>query len=424
MDISKIKSIFAGAVALAGLATAAGPTVTVGEVTAGEPWGKVTVNYTLGGTDAKTDYKVAFDVTAGGRTASVTNDAATLEDKAYAQEIDTAALFGGSVADTKAKVKVTLIALKPKQDVTHPTESSLYLVIDLSGGAGAASYPVSYLSDVPSGGWTDEHKTEKLVLRRIANGTFTMGSPSGEVGRYNDETRHEVTISRPFYMGVFEVTQRQWELVMGTRPSWFSNSSCYATRPVEKVSYNDIRGSSEGAKWPSANTVDSTSFMGRIRARTGLTFDLPTEAQWEYACRAGTGTALNSGKDLTSTGRDPAMDEVGRYEYNFPSGGTDFSSSSGLTAGTAAVGSYAPNAWGLYDMHGNVREWCADRYGMYGGDATDPAGAASGSYRVMRGGSWFNYAQSCRSAYRGIISPSYANNNYYGFRLCCAVGLQ
>ena len=172
-----------------------------------------------------------------------------------------------------------------------------YLVIDLSGGPTAVSYPVSYLASVPGGGWSDTYKTTKIVLRHLpaATNAFTMGSQEVELGRGTDETQHAVTLSQGFYVCVFEVTQKQWERVTGAWPSYFYNASYRDSRPVEMVSYNAIRGSSAGAGWPANNAVDSTSFLGKLRARTGLTFDLPTESQWEYACRAGTAYGVELG---------------------------------------------------------------------------------------------------------------------------------
>ncbi len=286
-----------------------------------------------------------------------------------------------------------------------------YLVVDMSGGEKTDHWPFSLLEAAPVGGWTDEYKTEQLVLRVIPAGTFVMGSQGGEY----DEGQHTVTLTKPFCMGVFEVTQRQWELAMGGRPSYFKNRSHYATRPVERVSYNDIRGDAAGTGWPTTNAVDATSFLGVLRAKTGLAFDLPTEAQWEYACRAGTTTALNSGKNLTAYYCCSNMAEVGRYAFN--SGRYDWSQDSSWDSskGTAKVGSYQPNAWGLYDMHGNVWEWCLDWYGLYDtGAVVDPTGYASGSRRVRRGGSWYDDAALCRSAERRADAPS---ND--GFRLCC-----
>ncbi len=282
----------------------------------------------------------------------------------------------------------------------------LYMVVDLE------KWSIRYSADGPNLN-DDTCRTTELWLRKIMPGTYTMGSPSNELGRYSDETQHEVTITQMFYIGVFECTQKQWELVKNARPSYFNNASCYTIRPVERVSYDMIRGtgSTEGAGWPTyGHAVDASSFMGILQEKTGLKFDLPTEAEWEYACRAGTTTALNSGKDLTSTSSCPNMAEVGRYYYNRNDGKGGYSQHT-------KVGSYLPNAWGLYDMHGNVWEWCLDWYGSYpAAAATDPKGPNAGSYRVLRGGDWNSSASYCHSASRGS-SPSYYSP--YGVRVCC-----
>ena len=297
-------------------------------------------------------------------------------------------------------------------------EDRLYVVVDLSGGPNAISYPVRYSNSAPNLD-DDTCRTTELWLRRIPAGTFTMGSPADEVGRSSSETQHQVTLTLDYYIGVFECTQKQWELIMGNNPSNYKGDC----RPVEQVIYGDIRGdgAQTGAGWPTyGHEVDASSFMGKLQAKTGLMFDLPTEAQWEYACRADTTTALNSGKNLSSTGQDANMTEVGRYYYNRTDGKGGYSQHT-------KVGSYLRNAWGLYDMHGNVLEWCLDWYSGYGTVAvSDPVGSTSGSHRVIRGGGWSYYANRCRSAYRDYCNPSYIIvydgdniNSGIGFRVLC-----
>jgi uncharacterized repeat protein (TIGR02543 family) len=255
-----------------------------------------------------------------------------------------------------------------------------YIVIDLSAGSNASSYPVTYMDAPPIGEFnTAEYKTTKLVLRLIEPGTFVMGS----------ESQHQVTLTKPYYIGLFEVTQKQYELVMGSNPSHFSGN----TRPVEQVSWNTIRGNTN---WPASLAVSADSFMGRLRARTGLEFDLPTEAQWEYACRAGTTTAFSYGG---------SSENRAYMWYVMNSNGH-----------TANVGTKKANPWGLYDMHGNVWEWCLDWLASSLGTAavTDPKGASSGVSRVKRGGAYNNIG--CSSAGRGYSSPSTTSHDL-GFRL-------
>ena len=316
--------------------------------------------------------------------------------------------------------------------MTALTGGAPYMVVDLSGGVDALSYPVSYLSSVPAGGWTDEYKGDKLVLRLIPPGTFMMGSPSDELGREpstyyggtSKETRHLVTLTKPFYIGIFELTQRQWSLVMGTEKP--TSAGSYTTKgnthPAQGVSYNDIRGTVNGAAWPAHNQVDANSFMGRLRSKANMMFDLPTEAQWEYACRAGTATALNNGKELTTTGanRCANLDEVAWYS---PRSGNK----------PTWCGRFRENAWGIYDMHGNVIEWCLDWNNTdLGSSATiNPTGALSGTSRVLRGGGIYYYNPSygwgrtefCRSAARMKEKPNSSINSDdscgFGFRVVC-----
>ena len=224
----------------------------------------------------------------------------------------------------------------------------------------------------------DTCRTTEMWFKLIQPGSFIMGSPSSELGRVSDdETQRSVSLSKPFYMSVFQVTQRQYELVMGN--SGGQNVNLGSTRP-QLAPYTTLRGFQENAGTaPTAGQAASSSFMGRLAARISQKADLPTEAQWEYACRAGTGTALNSGKDLTATsGQCPNLSEVGRYRGNATDG------KGGYSSGSTKVGMYLPNAWGLYDMHGNAWEFCLDFFRKNGSVmytyGTDPRGPSQSDY--------------------------------------------
>lgn len=231
----------------------------------------------------------------------------------------------------------------------------------------------------------------ELEFVRIEAGRFMMGSPTTEANRNAHEgPQHEVTISQPFYLGKYEVTQAQWQAVMGAQPSHFK--TCGGNCPVENVSYDDVQ-----------------EFLSKLNARgDGNVYRLPTEAEWEYAARAGTTTVFAFGDSLDST----AANFDGKYPYGAAAKGV-------FRESPIAAGSFKPNDWGLHDMHGNVYEWCQDWYeqNYYSqSPRSDPPGPVSGQYRVVRSGSWNFHAHGCRSANRLRNGPS-VRHNAVGFRL-------
>jgi formylglycine-generating enzyme required for sulfatase activity/regulator of sirC expression with transglutaminase-like and TPR domain len=218
-------------------------------------------------------------------------------------------------------------------------------------------------------------KDVKLEMVLIPAGKFVMGSPASEKGRYKSETQHEVTLTKPFYMGKYEVTQAQWESVMGNNPSAREDKG--AKLPVTNVSWNDCQ-----------------EFIKKLNASTKGGYRLPYEAEWEHACRAGTSTTYSYGDNLTKS--DANIEEGGSIK---------------------AVGSYKPNAFGLYDMHGNVWEWCEDWYGsLQDGEVIDPKGPTDGDGPVLRGGAYYQGASNARSSSRdGQLATK--TSIFGGFRL-------
>ena len=229
-----------------------------------------------------------------------------------------------------------------------------------------------------------------MEFASIPAGKFLMGSPATEQERDPDETRHEVTLTHAFRLGVYEVTQAQYEQVMGENPS-FSKG---ARLPVEQVSY-----------------LDALTFCRKLsdlpaEKAAGRKYRLPTEAEWEYGCRAGTSTAFHFGEELNGTHANC----VGESPYGTTQKGP-------YLGKTSQVGSYPANAWGLHDMHGNVFEWCQDRYGDYQKEVMiDPQGSIGGEDRVLRGGSWYDLGRYCRAGERDKGSPD-ARHSFCGFRL-------
>ncbi len=227
-----------------------------------------------------------------------------------------------------------------------------------------------------------------IALRYIPAGEFVMGSPPGEAERNPDEDQVEVTLTRHFWMAETELTQEQWQAVIAFNPSYFNGSNL----PVENVGWDDIQ-----------------NFLERLNAKNilpeGWEWALPTEAQWEYGCRAGTTTPFHFGSTLNGT----EANCNGQQPYGTRSRGPSLEK-------TAPVGSYAANAWGLRDMSGNVWEWCQDWYAETLEGGTNPAGPRQGKYRVHRGGGYIHGGAGSRSADRGRNPPGF-RNRAIGFRL-------
>ncbi len=258
-----------------------------------------------------------------------------------------------------------------------------YMVIDLTGKE------IPRYTDAQPDTKNDKCRTTEMWFRLVLPGSFTIGSPEKEHGRKDNEpSSRQETLAQPFYVGVFEVTQKQYEQVTGANPpSKFKGD----TRPVDSVSCNDFRGS--------GSDVAGTSFLGKLRAMTSLVVDLPTETQWEYACRAGTTTAFNNGKNVNDAKGIAGMgtsylEDVACYAGSTKNAKND--------AGHTKVGQYDSNMWGLFDMHGNVWEWCLGN---------------PGTGRVQRGGSHRSDASDCRSASCRIIAPDVKTDDA-GFRVC------
>lgn len=273
-----------------------------------------------------------------------------------------------------------------------------YMIVDLSRGG------VTYLDEEPEGGFnTDEYKTTKLATRLIEPGSFVMDgffTTRGEVMGFR------MMLTEPYYIGIFEVTQNQY----------YNMDDPGGMRPIVLTTsmWERVRGNCD---WPTTDEIDGLSFMGRLRRKANRNgFDLPTEAQWEYACRAGTTSSFNNGGNTTND-----LNEVGRYSGNCSDGKGGYSE-------YTVVGSYLPNAWGLYDMHGNVPELCLDWYAEYpaqahwgtGGTIVDPIGPSSGERRIWRGGGWwYGWGKCTANSRAGRILPNGHLDHGIGFRVCC-----
>ena len=314
-----------------------------------------------------------------------------------------AVAFAGTTRKTSSVIHASDENKTVQAAAKEQKEKGLYMIVDLTKTGKRA---ITYLDEAPKGGWSDEFKTKKIALRKIAPRSF----------EYLPGKSFKIT--KPFYIGVFEVTQKQYAMIMKTNPSAaFAHNTRGDTRPVDSVSYIDIRGSIKGLGWPKNGEVDGKSYLGKLRKRIGAEFDLPTEVQWEYACRAGTKGDFNvDGVEMVKLGK--CRDNGGQKDNH------------------VKVGSFMPNAWGLYDMHGNVWEWCVDQgrnspggFSFYNWNSepketeTDPKGPTVGSSRILRGGSWVHGPGNCSSSLRCRVDPGCRGDDI-GFRLVCPAEAQ
>ena len=439
-----MKMFFLMILACAGvLSSVASPVVLSVDARQNWPWDpSVKVVYDLVGTAG---HGAAISVTArnGGQPLLLPAEALSGELVAYSDgrhllEIDLSKIVGAGAV--LADFSVSLSAVETSLDESEV----FYKVLDLTDGSvtdvtrgdlmsgelGSVttnySWTSKYSVNVPLDQfliWTepasnDTYKTSKLVLRRCKPGTFKMGA--GDVSSAGTD----VTISKEFYIGIFEMTQNQCERLIANKTTWyFTNPTCGPTRPAGNVTFDAIRGDNRGGNWPLDRdaSVDEGSYLAALRALTkDEGWDIPTEAQWEYAARAATTTFYNTGynnKDVS------VLNTIGRNSNN--SGTAE--PTSDTSVGTAAVASYLPNAWGLYDCHGNVWEWTRDRYDATIAGGTDPLGPGDSvvaKYRVCKGGGYLSGHGNIQGGTRGKQSRSRCYDPSKGdqFDLVDAVG--
>ena len=381
----KVGCCLAAAVAL----SASAVTIQVDQVKQRYPWnGIVDIDYTLTYQDGEsllnpTTDRIWFKVINNAVEPATTNVALCLDKFPVPVSAGSHRIAWNANAD-----KVNFVSKNVTVVASVSRYLERYMIVNLTEkDPDTGLFRVNFTIQKPEGGFDqDLYKGDKMVFRLVPPGAFTMGSPTTEVGRCprmtdfgrDTEVQHPVMISKPMYVGIFPVTQKQWSLLVGNLPNSQSSAGNYKPVSIPRYSY------ARGGDWPTQTGVGSGSFIGILRAKTGYDFDLPTEAQWEYACRAGTTSAFNNGTESPD----------GLAQYN--------------QTALADVGTFAPNAWGLYDMHGNIWEVCLDYWSTSPENlpVVDPVGPTTGEKikgsvnRVIRGGRWAMQPSQIRSANR------------------------
>ncbi len=406
-------------IAALAFATASASALTVTDVTARQrwPWNSlVDVDFTIGGAGAGDAF--AIDVTATYDGGTKTLRARTFASEPIGRTGSNRLVwnFGADYPDFKAEDLQVTVTATPFSDSTP-----VYLVVDLSAGANAESYAVRYTTTAPehTAGVADACKTSELWLKRVKAGTIAMGG-----GSTNSRAAHTCTLTNDFYLAIFSITQAQWENVgydLENTLSAFTNAVYCATRPADSLKYNWLYSH---YSWPDSDVLSADCFLKRLRDRTGLNFHLPTEWQWEYACRAGSTAARYPDAQYRCSNNTP--NPPADYEYYNEEGMW------GPAYGTGYVDEYPANSWGFYGMLGNLWEWCANLSPNPAIAANDvvvePLGSSTVGLtakntraRIVKGGCWGTQrTYCCAYSLKGYDSWN-DTKKYYGARVCLTI---
>ena len=366
-----MKTIIAAVFGMAALGALA--TTTISDVIVRQQWpwnGKVNIDYILHG-DEGSQHDIAVTLRNG--SSVITNEYGSLSGDLIGVTPGARRIVWDPAYNNPSYAEALMVNFSATLSTAE--DDNTYMIVDLSGGASAAEYPVSFMSAPPADGWTEEYKTDKLVLRRIPAGTGTLGAPTDEIGyNANYQLQRKVTFTNDYYIAIFETTQKQFQNVMGYNATLWGVGD---TKPVGYVNYQFLRGTNSFFKasdradgtWPNH---EATSFFGVLNSKVAAALsaaglgdyemELPTVSQWEYACRAGTTGAWNNGMTITNALSDANADLLAWYQKT---------TTGSIYQLPEVVGRLTANAYGLYDMHGNIGEWTRDRISFPAWDGSD-----------------------------------------------------